>query len=102
MDHVEKPTRWSLKDLLAEPVEQALEETFSKLEQALVEFEAMRDVLTSEITWQDFNNVLKMGYGGHRDLADGVIGHNKREFFAPSEHQRILGDHDRLVRRAHG
>jgi len=59
MEQVEKPTRWSLNDLLAEPVEQTLEKTFSKLEQALVEFEAARDILTPEITWQDFNNVLK-------------------------------------------
>jgi len=59
MEQVEKPTRWSLNDLLAEPVEQALDETFSKLEQALVEFEATRDILTPEITWQDFNGVLK-------------------------------------------
>jgi oligoendopeptidase F len=59
MEQVEKPTRWSLSDLLPEPVEQALGETFSKLEQALVEFEAMRDILTPEITWQDFNIVLK-------------------------------------------
>ena len=59
MEQVEKPTRWSLNDLLPEPVEQALEESFSKLEQALVEFEATRDTLTPEITWQDFNNILK-------------------------------------------
>jgi len=59
MEQVEKPTRWSLNDLLPEPVEQALEETFSKLERALVEFEATRDSLTPEITWQDFNNILK-------------------------------------------
>ncbi len=59
MEQVEKPTRWSLNDLLPEPVEQALEETFSKLEQALVELEATRDMLTPEITWQNFNNILK-------------------------------------------
>lgn len=59
MEQVEKPTRWSLNDLLPEPVEQALEETFSKLEQALVEFEATQEILTPEITWQDFNEVLK-------------------------------------------
>ena len=59
MEQVEKPTRWSLNDLLPEPVEQALDETFSKLEQALVEFEATREILTPEITWQDFNIVLK-------------------------------------------
>lgn len=59
MDQTEKPTRWSLNDLLPEPVEQALEETFSKLEQALVEFETTQEILTPEITWQDFNVVLK-------------------------------------------
>lgn len=59
MDQVEKPTKWSLNDLLPEPVEQALEETFSKLEQALVEFEATQEILTPEITWQDFDIVLK-------------------------------------------
>ena len=59
MEQVEKPTRWSLNDLLPEPVEQALEETFLKLEQALVEFEATQELLTPEITWQDFNEVLK-------------------------------------------
>ncbi len=60
MEQVEKPTRWSLNDLLPEPVDQALEETFSKLEQALVTFEAMREILTPEITSQDFNKVLKL------------------------------------------
>lgn len=59
MEQVEKPTRWSLNDLLPEPVEQALDKTFSKLEQALVEFEATREILTPEITWPDFNIVLK-------------------------------------------
>jgi len=59
MEPVEKTTRWSLSDLLPEPVQQGLEETFSKLEQALVEFEATRPLLTEEITWQDFNVVLQ-------------------------------------------
>ena len=59
MEQVEKPTRWSLNDLLAEPVAQALEENFSKLEQALVEFEATRDLLTDEVSPQDFNIVLE-------------------------------------------
>ena len=59
MEQVEKTTRWSLSDLLPEPVGQGLEETFSKLEQALVEFEATRPLLTEEITWQDFNVVLQ-------------------------------------------
>jgi oligoendopeptidase F len=59
MEQVEKPTKWTLQDLLPEPVDRALEEVFSKLERALVEFEATRDILNNEISWQDFNNVLE-------------------------------------------
>ena len=58
MEQVEKPTRWSLNDLLAEPVAQTLEETFLKLEQALTGFEALRESLTPEIPAQDFKKVL--------------------------------------------
>ncbi len=78
MDRVEQPTRWSLHDLLAEPVGQSLDEIFSKLEQALVEFEATRELLTDEISWEDFNkilallesiNILKSRIEGYADLA---------------------------------
>ena len=75
---MEQPTRWSLNDLLREPIEQSLEETFSKLEQALGQFEAMRELLTSEISLQDFQrvlailksiNILKSRIEGYADLA---------------------------------
>lgn len=59
MEQFEKPTRWSLNDLLPEPVDQALEETFSKLEQALVDFEATRELLTDEISPQELKVVLE-------------------------------------------
>ncbi len=59
MEQVEKPIKWTLQDLLPQPVEQGLEEVFSKLEQALAEFEATSESLTSEITPQDFNSVLQ-------------------------------------------
>jgi len=58
MEQVARPTKWTLHDLLPEPVDQALEEAFSKLEQALVTFEATRELLTSDITPQDFNDVI--------------------------------------------
>lgn len=58
MEQVEKPTRWSLHDLLAEPATQTLDEIFSKLEQALVEFEALRESLTSELPSQAFKKML--------------------------------------------
>ena len=44
---MEQPTRWSLQDLLAEPVNESLEENFSKLEQALGELEALRECLAA-------------------------------------------------------
>jgi oligoendopeptidase F len=74
---MEQPTRWSLKDLLREPIEQSLEETFSKLEQTLGQFEATRELLTSEISLQDFQrvlvilesiNILKSRIEGYADL----------------------------------
>ena len=59
MEQAARPTKWTLNDLLPEPGGQGLEEVFSKLEQALVEFEATREVLTNDIPWQDFNIVLQ-------------------------------------------
>ncbi len=59
MEQVERPTRWTLHDLLPEPVDQSLEQAFAKLEQALVEFEATRDLLSDKITPQDFNHILE-------------------------------------------
>ncbi|HEX9838575.1 MAG TPA: oligoendopeptidase F, partial [Anaerolineales bacterium] len=77
MEQVDKPTRWSLSDLLPEPLDQALDETFSKLEQTLGQFEARRELLTSEIALQDFQkvlailesiNILKSRIEGYADL----------------------------------
>jgi oligoendopeptidase F len=77
MEQVDKPTRWSLSDLLPKPLDQALDETLSKLEQALSQFEARRELLTSEISLQDFQkvlailesiNILKSRIEGYADL----------------------------------
>ncbi len=51
-------SRWSLSDLLAEPVEQSLEGTLAELERAVSEFEAMRSLLAPTIPAADFNAVL--------------------------------------------
>lgn len=59
MEQVENPTRWTLQHLLPEPVDQGVEKLFSQLEQALVEFESRRDVLSDEIPPADFNLVLE-------------------------------------------
>ena len=55
---MEEPTRWSLNDLLSEPVEQSLEEAFSKLDQAVGRFEASRGSLTDTISRSDFQRIL--------------------------------------------
>jgi oligoendopeptidase F len=57
---MEQPARWSLNDLMQEPVSQSLEENFSKLEQALEKLEARREALTENISAQDFQQILKI------------------------------------------
>jgi len=59
MEQVLRPTKWTLHDLLPELVNQALEEALSKLEQAMLEFEVQRELLTNEIAPEDFNVVLE-------------------------------------------
>jgi len=58
VDQTEQPTRWNLQDLLPEPVDQALDQVFSKLEQALAEIEAVRESLTPEISIEEFKKIL--------------------------------------------
>src|SRR3990172_1871882 len=58
MEKIEKLTGWLLKDLLADPVDQALAETFEKLDQALAGLEALRDSLGPEISISEFKRVL--------------------------------------------
>lgn len=57
---MDQPTRWSLTDLLAEPVSQSLEECLAKLEQSLAELEAMRPSLSSTISGEEFQKILSI------------------------------------------
>ncbi len=58
MSSFDKPSRWSLSDLLPEPVEQSLEAALAELEQNVSELEAMRPMLTAAISPSDFMTVL--------------------------------------------
>ena len=58
MAEAERPTRWSLADLLPDPVEKSLEETLAQLERAVVAFEAMREILTADVAVADFKTAL--------------------------------------------
>ncbi|WP_374685497.1 M3 family oligoendopeptidase [Promineifilum sp.] len=52
------PTRWSLTDLLPEPVEASLAAALAELEQLTAAFEARRDELTGDITAEAFVALL--------------------------------------------
>lgn len=60
MESAEAVTRWSLKDLLPDPVNEALEENLTKLELAVSNLEAMRPDMTAEITAETFSKALKL------------------------------------------
>ena len=60
MESPETYTLWSLKDLLSDPVDQAVKDYLSKLEQAVSDLEGMRDAMTSEIPEGSFAKVLSL------------------------------------------
>jgi len=60
MGSAETYPRWSLKDLLPDPVDRAVEEHLSKLEQAVSELEGMREGMTPEISGEAFAKALKL------------------------------------------
>jgi oligoendopeptidase F len=51
-------SHWSLKDLITEPVDQAVEGHLKNLEEHVSELEAMRPSMTPEISGEDFARVL--------------------------------------------
>ena len=53
-------SHWSLKDLLPDPVEQAVETLLSKLETCVSDLESMRPVMTPQISETDFAKTLAL------------------------------------------
>ena len=56
----ESTTRWSLKDLLAEPVEQSVEQQLYQLEQSVSDLEALRTSMIPDIPEGDFSKILEL------------------------------------------
>ena len=54
----ETTTHWSLKDLLSDPVDQAVEQYLTQLERSVQDLEALRPDLTPEISEEAFAKVL--------------------------------------------
>jgi oligoendopeptidase F len=60
MSAPETTPRWSLKDLLAEPIEPAIEQNLAQLEKVVADLESQRAGLTDDISIQAFLDMLKM------------------------------------------
>lgn len=89
------PTRWSLDDLLQEPIEQSLESSLSELEALTAAFEAERGRLNDELDQPGFiellsrfEQILRQAYclGGYAQLA----------FLADTKNQAALNLRDRV------
>lgn len=90
-----KTTRWSLNDLLAEPVDQSLADIFSKLEQAVVEFETERESLTPDISSSDFARLLQL-LGSINSLQGRVAGYASLQFSEDTQNPDALNLRDRV------
>ena len=90
-----KPTRWSLRDLLADPVDQSLDEILSELERALGAFEAMRPKLTPDISLEEFGEAIKA-----QELISILIGriegYSDLWFAEDTQNQAALNLRDRI------
>jgi len=60
MQNTLNPGKWSLSDLFADPIEEAVEETFSKLEELTSKIEKMRETLTNTISVEDFLQLIQL------------------------------------------
>lgn len=52
--------RWSLKDLLNEPVDQAIEQHLAELEGIVSRMESLRDTLTPDISVEEFTAIIRL------------------------------------------
>jgi oligoendopeptidase F len=60
MGSLETNTRWSLEDLLPDPVEPAVEQYLARLEKSVSELEALRSELTAESAQETFSHALQI------------------------------------------
>jgi oligoendopeptidase F len=95
MQSTEQTTRWSLEDLLAEPIDQALGEAFSNLEQVIDQFEATRGSLTPEISLQEFNTVLAI-LESINTIKSRVEGYTDLAFAEDTQNPAVLNLRDRI------
>lgn len=88
------PTRWSLDDLLAEPVETSLEAALAELEAKTAAFEGYRERLTDDISAAEFAEVFQR-YEAITSLSYRIGGHANLAFAADTQSQAARNLRDR-------
>lgn len=89
------PTRWSLEDLLPEPVERSLELSLNELEELVTAFEKERERLSESLSQDDFLQILT-GYEAILQQAHRLAAYATLNFFADTRNQAALNLRDRV------
>lgn len=88
-------TRWQLTDLLADPLDQSIEETLSELDTLISELEAARDMMTHHISQVQFNEILRE-LGLVNNLMGRLSGYAHLWVSEDTQNQAALNLRDRL------
>lgn len=87
--------RWSLQDLLPDPVEESLEATLADLEARVVAFENQRDSLTDDITTDQFFDLLHQ-YETIIDIMHRTAAYGELWFSEDTQNKAALNLRDRI------
>ena len=89
------PKRWSLDDLLPEPIDQSIAAALASLEVAVVAFEAQRARLTDSLTPDEFLGILRQ-YEAISHSAQRLGAYAYLRFSEDTQNQTSLSIRDRL------
>ena len=90
-----EPTRWSLVDLIPEPVEPSLEALLGDLDKRTTAFEALRDRLADTMTPSEFQDIIRH-YEALLSLAYRAYAYAQLLFFSDLKNQAALNLRDRV------
>jgi oligoendopeptidase F len=89
------PKRWSLDDLLPEPIDKSIAAALAELDEAVAAFETQRERLTDALTADEFLTILRqyesLSHRGQRLVAYGYL-----RFAGDTQSQIALSIRDRL------
>ena len=89
------PKRWSLDDLLPEPIDQSIAAALANLEVAVVAFEAQRARLTDSLTPDEFLGILRQ-YEAIDHRAERLGAYAYLRFSEDTQNQTSLSIRDRI------